>query len=86
MPTSALLLALGAALVHAVWNVLLARARDPRAATAVALLVAEVVFAIPALLITMSRWSKCLASSANISSRGGAAAGWSSHRPTIRCY
>jgi hypothetical protein len=47
MPTSALLLALGAALVHAVWNVLLARARDPRAATAVALLVAEVVFAIP---------------------------------------
>jgi len=51
MPTSALLLALGAALVHAVWNVLLARARDPRAATAVALLVAEVVFAIPAWLI-----------------------------------
>jgi drug/metabolite transporter (DMT)-like permease len=47
MPTSALLLALGAALVHAVWNVLLARARDPRAATAVALLVAEVVFAVP---------------------------------------
>jgi uncharacterized membrane protein len=47
MPTSALLLALGAALVHAVWNVLLARARDPRAATAVALLVAEIVFAIP---------------------------------------
>lgn len=33
--------------MHAVWNVLLARARDPRAATAVALLVAEVVFAIP---------------------------------------
>ena len=51
MPTSALLLALGAALVHAVWNVLLARARDPRAATAVALLVAEVVFAIPAVLL-----------------------------------
>jgi drug/metabolite transporter (DMT)-like permease len=48
MPTSALLLALGAALVHAVWNVLLARARDPRAATAVALLVAELVFAVPA--------------------------------------
>jgi drug/metabolite transporter (DMT)-like permease len=51
MPTSALLLSLGAALVHAVWNVLLARARDPRAATAVALLVAEVVFAIPAAVI-----------------------------------
>ena len=49
MPTSALLLALAAAFVHALWNVLLARARDPRAATAVALLVAEVVFAIPAL-------------------------------------
>jgi uncharacterized membrane protein len=48
MPTSALLLALGAAFVHALWNVLLARARDPRAATAVALLVAEIVFAIPA--------------------------------------
>ena len=48
MPTSALLLALAAAFVHALWNVLLARARDPRAATAVALLTAEVVFAIPA--------------------------------------
>ena len=45
MPTSALLLALAAAGVHAVWNVLLANARDPRAATAIALLVAEVVFA-----------------------------------------
>jgi drug/metabolite transporter (DMT)-like permease len=50
MPTSALLLALGAAFVHALWNVLLARARDPRAATAVALVVAEVVFAIPTLV------------------------------------
>src|SRR5258705_682031 len=50
MPTSALLLALTAAFVHALWNVLLARARDPQAATAVALLTAEVVFAIPAWL------------------------------------
>jgi drug/metabolite transporter (DMT)-like permease len=50
MPTSALLLALGSAFVHALWNVLLARARDPRAATAVALLVSVVVFAIPAWL------------------------------------
>ena len=50
MPTSALLLALTAAFVHALWNVLLARARDPQAATAVALLTAEVVFAIPAVL------------------------------------
>lgn len=48
MPTSALLLALAAACVHALWNVLLARARDPQAATAVALLTAEVVFAVPA--------------------------------------
>ena len=45
MPTSALLLALGAAGLHAVWNLLLARARDPEAATAVALVVAAVAFA-----------------------------------------
>ena len=45
-----MLLALTAALVHAVWNLLLARARDPQAATAVALLTAEVVFAVPAYL------------------------------------
>jgi drug/metabolite transporter (DMT)-like permease len=45
MPASALGLALAAACVHALWNVLLARARDVEAATAVALVVAEVVFA-----------------------------------------
>jgi drug/metabolite transporter (DMT)-like permease len=45
VPLSAFLLALGAAFVHALWNVLLARARDPEAATAVALLVAIVAFA-----------------------------------------
>jgi drug/metabolite transporter (DMT)-like permease len=45
MPLSALLLALAAAFVHAFWNLLLARARDPEAATAVALVVAVVVFA-----------------------------------------
>ena len=45
MPLSALLLALAAAFVHAFWNLLLARARDPEAATAVALIVAVVVFA-----------------------------------------
>lgn len=45
MPTSALLLALAAAFVHALWNILLARARDVEAATAVALVTAEVVFA-----------------------------------------
>jgi drug/metabolite transporter (DMT)-like permease len=45
MPLSALLLALAAAFAHALWNVLLARARDPQAATAVALLVSVAVFA-----------------------------------------
>jgi drug/metabolite transporter (DMT)-like permease len=45
MPTSALVLALCAAFVHALWNVLLARARDIEASTAVALITAEVVFA-----------------------------------------
>jgi drug/metabolite transporter (DMT)-like permease len=45
MPLSALLLALAAAFAHALWNLLLARARDPEAATAVALVVAVVVFA-----------------------------------------
>jgi drug/metabolite transporter (DMT)-like permease len=42
---TALALALGAAVLHALWNLLLARAADPRAATAAALLVALVVFA-----------------------------------------
>jgi drug/metabolite transporter (DMT)-like permease len=45
VPASALLLALGAAALHAAWNVLLARARDVRAATAVALGLSVVVFA-----------------------------------------
>ena len=45
MPLSAFLLALGAAFVHALWNLLLGRARDPEAAGAVALLTAVVVFA-----------------------------------------
>ena len=45
MPLSAFLLALGAAFVHALWNLLIARARDPEAAAAVALLTAVVVFA-----------------------------------------
>jgi drug/metabolite transporter (DMT)-like permease len=45
MPVSALLLALAAACVHALWNVLLAGARDSDAAIAVALIVAELVFA-----------------------------------------
>ena len=45
MPISALLLALGAAFLHALWNLLLARERDPQAATAVALCAPVVVFA-----------------------------------------
>jgi drug/metabolite transporter (DMT)-like permease len=45
MPATALGLALAAACIHALWNVLLARARDPEAATAVALLVAIIAFA-----------------------------------------
>lgn len=45
MPASALAFALAAAFVHALWNILLARARNPEAATAVALVFAVVVFA-----------------------------------------
>jgi drug/metabolite transporter (DMT)-like permease len=45
VPVSALLLALGAAFLHAFWNLVLARAWDPEAAAAVALVVAEAVFA-----------------------------------------
>ena len=45
MPTTALVFALAAAGFHALWNLLLARAPDVEAAAAVALIVAEVVFA-----------------------------------------
>jgi len=45
MPTSALAFALAAAGFHALWNLLLARSWDVEAATAVALLTAEIVFA-----------------------------------------
>ena len=51
MPAAALAFALAAAFVHALWNVLIARARDPEAATAVALVVAELAFAPPAVLL-----------------------------------
>lgn len=44
MPATALGLALAAACVHALWNILLARAPNVEAATAVAVVVAEVVF------------------------------------------
>ena len=51
MPAAALAFALAAAFVHALWNVLIARARDPEAATAVALVVAQIAFAPPAILL-----------------------------------
>ena len=51
MPAGALALALGAAVVHAVWNLLLARAEDTEAATAVALGLSVVLFAVPAVLL-----------------------------------
>src|SRR5947199_232678 len=45
MPTTPLLLALCAAFVHAGWNLLLSRARDSEAATAVALTAGALAFA-----------------------------------------
>ncbi len=45
MPPIAFTLALTAAVLHALWNILLARAHDPESATAVALVAAVVVFA-----------------------------------------
>jgi drug/metabolite transporter (DMT)-like permease len=51
VPASALALALGAAILHASWNVLLAGARDSQAATAVATL-AGVALLIPVAVLT----------------------------------
>jgi uncharacterized membrane protein len=45
MPAAAFGLALSSAFVHALWNLLLARARDSEAATAVALIVGTIAFA-----------------------------------------
>ena len=50
MPLDALALALGAAGLHALWNLLLARERDTEAATAVALVALVGVLALPAAL------------------------------------
>lgn len=50
MPPEALALALGAAGLHALWNLLLARERDTEAATAVALIVLVLALALPAAL------------------------------------
>ena len=51
MAAGAVALALGAAVLHAVWNLVLARAPDTEAATAVALGASVVLFAIPAALL-----------------------------------
>ena len=51
MPLSALLLVLAAAFLHALWNMLLARAHDSEAATAVLLVVALVAYAPVAALV-----------------------------------
>ena len=45
MPLDAFALALGSAFLHALWNLILGRERDPEAATAVALVASVVVFA-----------------------------------------
>ncbi len=45
MPLDAFALALGSAFLHALWNLILGRERDPVAATAIALVVSVVVFA-----------------------------------------
>ena len=50
MPPEALALALGAAALHALWNLLLAREEDTEAATAIALLTVVIVLILPAAL------------------------------------
>ncbi|HWI75317.1 MAG TPA: EamA family transporter [Baekduia sp.] len=67
MTTAALALALGAAVLHATWNLILARADDPRAATAAALAVALVAFAPAAALagsVTPQAWRYIVPSAA----------------------
>ena len=45
MPLDAFALALGSAFLHALWNLILGRERDPEAATAIALITSVVLFA-----------------------------------------
>ena len=52
MPADAFALALGAAVLHALWNVLLARTHDPRAATACAFCIGVVIVA----PVAAARW------------------------------
>jgi drug/metabolite transporter (DMT)-like permease len=67
VPASALALALAAAFVHALWNLILAGARDPEASTAVAVVVSIVAFA-PVTALTWDAewdvWPYLIASSA----------------------
>jgi drug/metabolite transporter (DMT)-like permease len=67
VPLSALVLALAAAVLHALWNLLSARARDPEAATAVALVAAAIAFAPVAVLtwdVERGAWPYVVASAA----------------------
>lgn len=67
MPLSALLLALGAAVVHATWNLLLSGADDTHSATAVGMVVGTVVIAPLALIgwrLDSSVWPYVVSSSA----------------------
>jgi drug/metabolite transporter (DMT)-like permease len=67
VPASALGLALAAAVVHALWNLLLARARDPQAATSVAMLFGCLVFmpvAVASWDVSAGAWPWVAASSA----------------------
>jgi drug/metabolite transporter (DMT)-like permease len=52
MPADAFALALGAAVLHALWNVLLARTRDPQAATAAAFCMSVAILA----PVAAARW------------------------------
>src|SRR5262245_57358147 len=45
MPLDAFALALGSAFLHALWNIIIGRERDPGAATAIALVASVVLFA-----------------------------------------
>jgi drug/metabolite transporter (DMT)-like permease len=67
VPAGALALALGAAVLHATWNLLLARADDTEAATAVALAGSVALFAVPAALtwrVDAGAWPYVAASTA----------------------
>jgi drug/metabolite transporter (DMT)-like permease len=67
VPAGAVALALGAAVLHAVWNLVLARAPDTQAATAVVLALCVAMFALPAALlwrVEMGAWPYIAASAA----------------------